>query len=66
MKQAAVYIVTNKRNGTLYVGVTSNTDTKKALFLVLLKNMVVRCWFIMKFIAMWNAPLQEKNKIKAV
>jgi len=24
MKQAAVYIVTNKRNGTLYVGVTSN------------------------------------------
>ncbi len=24
MKQPAVYIVTNKRNGTLYVGVTSN------------------------------------------
>ena len=24
MKQVAVYIVTNKRNGTLYVGVTSN------------------------------------------
>ena len=24
MKQPAIYIVTNKRNGTLYVGVTSN------------------------------------------
>jgi len=24
MKEAAVYIMTNKRNGTLYVGVTSN------------------------------------------
>jgi len=24
MKQPAVYIITNRRNGTLYIGVTSN------------------------------------------
>ena len=28
MKQPAVYIVTNKRNGTLYTGVTSNLSQR--------------------------------------
>lgn len=30
MKQPAVYIVTNKRNGTLYTGVTSNLPQRMA------------------------------------
>ncbi len=28
-KQPCVYIITNKRNGTLYVGVTSNLPKRK-------------------------------------
>ena len=63
MKQAAVYIVTNKRNGALYVGVTSNLIQRVYQHK---EGIIPGFTQKLRFIATWNAPLQEKNKSKAV
>ena len=64
--QPCVYIITNQRYGTLYIGVTSDLikriwQHKKRLQTALLKNISYIFWFGMSRKPQWNLRLLEKK-----
>ena len=69
MKQPAVYIMANQRNGTLNTGVTSDLvkrdmSIKQVYMLDLVRNMVVNNSCFISFMKQWRLPFNVKHKLK--
>ena len=68
-RQPAVYLLASKKNGTLYVGVTSNLikriwEHKNNVVEGFTKKYAIHTWFGMKYMTPWNqlSPVKRQSK----
>ena len=71
MKEPAVYIISNKKNGAIYTGVTSNLgkriyEHKEGAIDGFTKNIIVSYWCFTSHMTLWNQQLLEKSKLRLV
>lgn len=69
MKKPSIYMMSNKKNGTIYTGVTSNLIRriyihKDKLNKGFTSNIIATYWFSTSYIIVWKKLSIEKSKLK--